>query len=391
MPRWNDAARLLIIATSGRALAQSARRGGRGALVIDAFGDADMRAAAVQSAVAPLACGGFEPRALRAALAYFGRAGRALPLLYGSGLEAQPELLTELAVGRELLGNPPEVARAVKTPQVFFSLLDSLGIAHPPTRTGSAVAGPGWLAKDARGSGGVHVRAWHGGGPLAAGGYLQRRVNGESMSLLFVADGRACTPLGFNTLWTAGEGTAGEAGRAHPYAYAGAINRAALRPGQRAEIGAAAAALTRVLGLRGLNGLDFIVAADGGWYVLELNARPSASFELYDASTHRGLVDLHVRASRGDLPRALRLPLAPVRARRVVYAAVPVRIPQRMRWPPWCADRPGPAHRIAVRAPICSVWAQGGERGAVEAVARVRGAELLRRLEPAPDCLRRIS
>jgi predicted ATP-grasp superfamily ATP-dependent carboligase len=110
--------------------------------------------------------------------------------------------------------------------------------------------------------------------------------------------------------------------------------------------------LVAATGLTGVNGLDFILDGDMP-LVLEVNPRPTATIDLYDADIEAGVVALHLRACRGELPAApvLRQP----RAHAIVYAATAVRVPPRLSWPGWCTDLPEAGTVIPVGAPVCSV------------------------------------
>lgn len=377
---------MLIVASSGRALAESALRGGWAPRVIDAFADRDTREAAPHSVAVPFAGGRLDPDAvLRAARRMCPPAAEgqhACALVYGSGLEAVSELVASLAEGRVLLGNPVHVLRTVNEPRRFFALLDALAIPHPEVSFAPRVMGPGWLLKQAGASGGGHVCPALPGQWRPAGAYLQRQTAGQPMSLLFLADGRRATEVGFNTLWTASEMASEMAPEMiagmgdSPYLYGGLVNRAVLPPSLRQSMCAAAGALTRALGLRGLNGIDFIHDGER-CRVLELNPRPSASFELYEPEARRGLFALHVAACQGRLPALPRRSGTPARAVAIVYAPRELRIPEGFVWPRWCRDRPQTAQCIARGEPLCSVYAEAQDARAAQSRVFARRTALL--------------
>ena len=102
-----DAAAVLVVALSGRALAVAAKRAGYRVAAIDLFGDMDMRAAADDFAIAEGNLdSGFDADALVAAAEKLAPASSATPFdfVYGTGLEAQPELIERLTRGRKLYG-----------------------------------------------------------------------------------------------------------------------------------------------------------------------------------------------------------------------------------------------------------------------------------------------
>jgi predicted ATP-grasp superfamily ATP-dependent carboligase len=170
------------------------------------------------------------------------------------------------------------------------------------------------------------------------------------LSVLFAADGERAQVIGFNQQWTAGVPWCA------PYCYGGAVTCADLALGVATLVTQWVDRLVAASGLKGINGLDFVVDGDLP-FVLEVNPRPTATIELYDPDVEAGMVALHLRACRGELPP----PCKPSRARAhaIVYAAASLNVAARMAWPAWCTDLPEPASVIAAGAPVCSVHAEG--------------------------------
>lgn len=353
----------LIVATTGRALARSARRGGHPVVVLDLFGDSDTRSYATRCRRLPARGWDFDAAATLAAAGEFGPPP--MPLVAGSGFEGSIELLGELARGRTLFGNVPATVAATKDPQTFFGVLDELGIAYPETSLRPPAAADGWLVKTVGASGGVHVRPARPGERGDPAGYFQRRVDGTSASLLFLADGQRARVVGFNELWTRDAGDA-------PFAYAGAINRVTLSRRLRARIAADVDALVDALGLVGLNGMDFIACGDD-YRVLEINPRPTATIDLHDDHHGGSLFDLHLRACRGELPGVLPASKA-VRAHAVVYAPAALRLNASHAFPDWCSDLPAGPADFAPGLPVCMVHASGTRSSDVKRLVRRRRA-----------------
>lgn len=343
---------LLIIAQSGRALAQAAVRAGFTPLVVDRFGDSDTCSAAAGVRTVSGAGGGLAPESTLAAAGLL-LAGQRASVIYGSGLEAQPELIEALARDHELLGNPPEVVRKIKDPASFFALLRRLGIAYPETVFEAADArGSDWLVKRAGACGGGHISRHLPGAPLPAGCYLQRAVRARTISVLFLADGQRAEVIGCCELWHA-------AGLSEtPYLYGGAVRL--MQMGRRLQeiLQDAAAELVRAAGLRGLCGLDAVVDDEGRAFVLEVNPRPPATFELYHGEGE--LLTAHIAACRGRLTRCARQNGAP-RAHALLYAQRPMPIPADICWPEWSADRPPAGRTLGRGEPVCTVFAQGAD------------------------------
>jgi predicted ATP-grasp superfamily ATP-dependent carboligase len=354
----SDPSRPLIVAVSGRALAQSAARAGYRPVVLDLFADRDTRGAATRWR---RVC---TPGALRLDPVALLAAARALApgaaLVYGSGFEGRSALLERLGRGRTVYGNAPATVALVRDPARFFPLLRRLGIPHPAVRLSPPARAAGWLVKARGSAGGTRVQP-AGARPGSDGDYYQRLEPGGSQSVTFLADGRRARVVGFNRQWTAPR-----PGR--PYLYGGAVG--GLVPGGRLrrEIEAALDELVARTGLVGLNGLDFL-RRGGRWLALELNPRPTATFELYDADYPGGLFRWHLRACQGELPARTAAPRA-VRAHAVVHA--PREGGARgMRFPHWCRDLPPAGARFAPGDPVCTVHAVApGVRPALALVRR---------------------
>jgi len=340
---------LLLVSASGRALAQSAARAGVPVVVLDLFNDLDARAVAVASRGVAGRNGKFDSRRLLAAAQELCPPERCAGLVYGSGLEGRLGLLARLSNGRALLGNRLETVATLKDPARFFSLLDSLGIAHPEVRLDPPVDIGGWLVKRTGGAGGSHVRQARSRHRACAHRYFQRFQPGRTLSVLFAADGRGARVIGFNEQWTAGVRYCA------PHCYGGAVNQTPLPQQTQRRITSLLDDLVQASGLVGLNGLDFILAGETP-FVLEVNPRPTATIDLYDADFEDGLLALHLRACGGEIPE---IPVARVaRAHAIVYAAVALRVPVGIEWPEWCTDLPEGGSVIPMGAPVCSVHAQ---------------------------------
>lgn len=362
---------MLIIALSGRALARSAFRGGYQPVVLDGFADMDTCALAQRCVRVKTQQGRFdEDDLLRKVHMLTPREGE-VGLVYGTGLESAAKLLEQLGSGLMVYGNHADIVATVNDPMSFFDLLDELSIPHPEVRFSVAAANDAWLVKRAGASGGWHVDRWKDTSDVASGSYLQQRIEGQAMSALFIADAHKAAVIGFNTLWTRQHHSTRSS-----FGYGGAINRAELSTPQRRVLTRTIFDLVRALGLRGLNSLDFI-KQDEHCYVLELNPRPSATFELYDPDVAGGLLSRHVRACQGRLTRMQHWRDFRVRAHTVVYAVSDLQIPHDLHWPNWCTDRPHAGTQIARGEPVCGAFAEGHDSLQVQALVEQHRTELL--------------
>jgi predicted ATP-grasp superfamily ATP-dependent carboligase len=295
-----------------------------------------------------------------------------VPLAYGSGFERSPDLLAELAVGRELLGSAPAAVRRAKDAIAFAALLGELGIPHPAVRRDLPGDPEGWLAKRTGGAGGGHVRLATDAPKPGPDRYFQRHVPGRPISVLLAGDGRDAASLGFSEQWS-------DPAPGRPYRYGGAAVPAALPADLAVRLADAACRVAAESGLRGLGSVDALVDADR-FHVLELNLRPGASLDAYERACGRSLVALHVAACRGSLPYG---PLALARAAAAALVRAPERtvIPEGFRWPVWSADRGAPGTVVAAGGPVCTVLGEGRTAGEAREVAETRALTLLSRLQ----------
>jgi uncharacterized protein len=344
-------ASLLIAAISGRALAASAIRAGLTPLVADFFADADTRALAPSCRKLKGNIGrGIRWRSLVPALEALAEAAPSpiLGLIYGSGFEDRPRLLTQIAERWPLLGNDAATVERIKAPESFFAELDRLGIAHPLTATERPAGGEGWLAKRRGGAGGSHIVASR----LGQDGrdvYYQQRVKGRAVSALFVADGSGARVLGFSEQWTAPS-------KRSLWRYGGAVQPATLPTGMARQMTSAVKRAAEAFKIKGLASADFMVS-EGHALLLEINPRPGATLDVFDAGA-TSLLRLHLDAAiKRKLPRA-GLKFDDALASSIVYAPTGVVVPADMIWPDWVADRPKPSEWIDKNRPICTVLAR---------------------------------
>jgi uncharacterized protein len=410
---------VLIVAASGRALATSARRAGYAPLVVDYFADQDTIASAQPHV--QLAAGlerGMQARAVIAALQTLSEQQDPCGVVWGSGFEDRPNLLRDIAQRWKLIGNGPDFVEHVKHPMLLAKLCRSCDIPYPETRMDPPDDAAGWLIKRVGGAGGTHIRdaavaltsprlrgevdarsaAGEGASPSAqtrgdapspgllrnptsprkrgevkatlASFYYQRRVAGEPISALVLADGKAGLVLGFSTQWSSPS-------PAHPYRYGGAVRPAPLAPDIADALSHTVQRLTSLTGLVGLNSFDFLV--DGRtFHLLEINPRPGATIDIFEPPGSQSLFALHVDACAGRLPD--RTPVVDgAAASAVVYALADIpRVPS-FDWPDWSADRPIAGSSISAQSPLCTVLASAATAAQARELVEQRAQTILAR------------
>ncbi|WP_395665446.1 ATP-grasp domain-containing protein [Methylocella sp.] len=364
---------ILIASGSGRALAEAARKAGFAPLVADLFGDADARAASLASRRAGDWREGFAPAPLLAALEALAADGARLGappvgLVYGAGFEDRPELVAAMAARWPRLGNAPDVLRRAKDPESLAALCRALAVPHPARRRTRPDAPEGWLAKAQGGAGGTHVvpAAEVDGAGEAEGVYFQRRVGGAPVGVAVLGDGREAIALGASRQWTA-------PAPHEPFRYGGCARPAGLPAPLDARLRAAALAMARALGLKGLNSVDFLVEGEA-FHLIEVNPRPGATLDVYDAA-EAPLMGLHVEACRGRLPRVAPI-FSGAAAAAIAYAPREIAAMPALDWPDWAADRQSAASFVGEHEPICTVTARAGEPFAARTLVEERSAAL---------------
>ena len=338
--------RVLVVAVSARMLAQLAVADGYEVIAVDRFGDVDLRAVA-PGATAPDNNG----LARRAADL------DAAAVVYGAGFENRPDLVRELADGRELLGMAPELLEEVRDPRAVAVAARAAGARAPETRVagelrgrahrgGRRGAGDAWVRKPWHSGGGRGMRMWR-GGPVRPTEVVQRHIGGLSCSAVAIGDGRGATVLGLTEQLHLGA----------RFAWTGNVTPPRLPDAQLAELdGQLRAVCTEVagrFGVRGAFGIDAIWDGRHAW-VLEVNPRPTASLELFGP----GSFEAHVQGARGQ-----RLPVAGVAPARccaavklVLFADRPVCAPEPGWWPAHLVrDIPHAGETIMRRAPVCTL------------------------------------
>lgn len=372
---------LAIIALSARPLVASAARAGLAALTFDLFADLDTCAHAARCVKVHKKHGfAFDGDDLIQALASLAPAG--LPVVLGGGLEDEPDLMMRIAERNPILGNAPQTVRIIKDPLALAALCGHLAIPFPEVALGApeGLSGP-LIEKKIGGAGGGHIRRRAAGdlSPPWPDHYLQREVNGTSVSLLVLANGTESVVVGASRQWRAGDPE-------HPFRYGGAAGPIALPEPQGAAMRAAAQRVVAACGLVGLVSIDFVIGPDG-WFLVEVNPRLGATLDIFDVDPLPPLLGLHLAACGGRIPPGLPQP-SEAHAAGVIYADRDIIVPPGS-WPGEVADRPAAGAAIARGAPVCTVRTQGPTLEVAEArlAARARDVRLqlgLGELAPAP-------
>lgn len=347
-------------------------------LTADGYGDRDLLEP-VPGPVRHLTVAPFEPTAVaeHVTMPYDAVA-------YTSNFENHPDALELLARGSTIMGNAPNVLRDVRHAERVQQVLEAAGLPTAPVYAAVRDAtvrahGRALLAKPRRSGGGAGIRPWRAAEPLLDGELLQEWVDGVPASLVFLADGRDAVLLGL-TKQLVGDPAFGASG--HRWCgniLGGAQGRVV--PAQEDVLGSAAAAaqaLARGFGLRGINGIDFI-ARNGEAVVIEVNPRWTAAVELVERSLGLSLFAAHAAAVEGSL---LPLPSAgdSVVGKAVVFAPHDCTAPATDSWLEdiTLADVPASGTAMPRGAPICTIFADAASGDACHMALVERAAAIVR-------------
>ncbi len=349
---------IIIAAISSRIYVQAAIEARFEVIAIDAFADVDTLNIAKKVIQLDVVNGQFERELLLKSLTEID-IKQCIGFCYGAGFEAQTDLLEDIAKILPIIGNAATVVKACKNPQRFFALCDVLNIQYPATSFEKPNRTQGWLQKTIGGTGGAHIKPVL---PLNLGltqpVYYQKIQAGTPMSCLFLADSKQVQILGVNEQWCS-------PATLSPYRFGGAVSHAVLSDNVQHQLEEFVQAASLEWDLKGLNSCDFIVH-NNELFMLELNPRLSATFDLYKAK--RGhLFAAHVAAFTAQLNSGHKVAWPdndwPViekksRAMQIIYANQTAKIPMDMDWPNWVSDVPQPNRIILAGMPICTILAE---------------------------------
>src|SRR5262245_48999499 len=369
---------LVLVGMNVRPLAQSAVKAGFEVVAIDAFGFLDLPAQARCLSLAHDLGGLFpvHPGIWRTRLAQAVRSQSAGSLAYSGGFESLPDLVAEMSVEHELLGNSPSSLRAVRDPSRLRDVVFSAGLKTPQILPPGARPDPGvrWLRKPLKSGNGFDIEPWEGIVPDDPETIVQRWVDGIPHSASFIANGYEAQVFAI-THQLSGDPAFGAQG----FAYAG--NLLIPNPDARLleRLNLLAKALTQAFGLVGLNGIDFVLNGEQV-SILEVNPRYSASMELVEEALKVPLLEWHTAGCRQQS-----LPMVPDRhdqnvfGKAIVYARRDGTLPDTTDW--LAKGRRDILHAggpINAGFPICSVTAVGRDQEQCYAQLLAEADELLK-------------
>jgi predicted ATP-grasp superfamily ATP-dependent carboligase len=343
------AKKILLVGISTRALAQSAVNAGYQVVSLDFFGDSDQPPQAeVYSLVRDF---GLSPTFDNLAQAARSLADGVDHVVIESGLE-NDEVFFSVCPTEKMLFNSCETVKQVRHLRNLTIPLQGTGMCTPETffpDDPPPVKGK-YLIKDGSHSGGMGVREWDGIVPIQPTEVLQARIDGILASAVFLADGQKALLLGI-TRQFAGVKDLGAPG----FAWSGNVAPYGDEPLQKI-INKVICSITSVFRLKGVNGIDFIINNKVP-YLLEVNPRPPASFELFERLSGINVFQMHMDACQGNLSKILpAYPSGTCWGKGIVYASNDMRVGDTRTWVSnGLADIPHAGEEIPAGAPICTI------------------------------------
>ncbi len=329
---------VLVFAQSGRFIAEAAARAGYPVRVADCFADSDTRSVA-EAVIRLPPLNELTENQLLQTLCSLSQNQPCL-LIYGTGIERFYPILSQLPAHIEVIGNSAHTLALLREPQTFFKLLDSLQLPYPPTSlTRAPSLNP--LRKRLDSAGGTAVSADN--APLKPGEFYQQRMEGETRSVCFIADGEKPRILGWNRqINQAGQFVLQQ------------IWQQNQPPAHAAQLITLLEKLVKASKLKGLNSLDYIVSSDKAIYILEVNPRISASVELLSEADW---LQWHIDWCRGHSPAEItqNSENQQVRLLHICFAEKDYEVVDSPNWPAACHDLPEACSLIRKGQPICSV------------------------------------
>lgn len=362
---------VLIIARSGRQLAEAARACGYEPLVVDLFGD-------VETEIACRANITLKPRhdfnfdapsvveAVRSIRSSYGR----MTLVWGSGLEAQPHVLAALAQRWDTVGCSVTTFFKVNDPRTYSRALAAHRISTPRFAFGMLPKNGQWLLKRRGSSGGFGVTRTNRHRFTGQREYFQYEHTGVHLSAAFIVSSGSVLLLGVCEALNLQHHTE------LPYRFSGAIAVPQWFYCLRTELTKMVEKLHNAFTLRGLCGIDFIIDGDGNISLIELNARPPATFGLLAQPEH--VFEAHLKAD--TLVYASLPAVAQIRAMAICYAERPIIVTKTLNWPDWVSDRPRIRTRLLPGMPVCSISAAAATVADTRRKLETRVGELRDRL-----------
>lgn len=349
-------------------VAQSLQRAGEQVIVLDQFNDLDTRSSSVHcEQLTNFSTEHVKSKleSIRAKLDFTLKPA----IIYGSGVDTNPELLSYLEVNFRLLGNSTDTVNTVRDPESFFQLLTDLQINYPRVTFKQPDNLKDWLVKFYHLEGGAGIYSateFAQNQQTELPFYYQQRLNGTAFSVLFLANAESIQILGLHRHLYCLDSYSS------PFVMQGLISGFNLSNEQFTQLRKWVKQLVLTTGLTGLNSMDCLIA-EQQIFVLEVNPRPGSSTCLYDNCYENGLLKQHVHCFTGE---DWDKPLLQTKTNGfwIYYTSQEITITDQCLWPDWVADMPSPGTQFMPGDPVCSLSATGDSEYSVLTALRERNS-----------------
>lgn len=360
---------VLVCGASVRSLTESLLSSGYRTLCIDFFGDSDLRKLLNQHGGRYLGT----IKSFRELPERTADVPLDIPLVWGGGLENEPDTLEQIACQRRICGAYPEFVRQVRAPQALDELFQGTALLRPRRASsggGLLSGGAGcWLRKPYRSGGGLGIEHWvsvdHSCPEVVHGTYLEQYIEGLPFSVVAYGDGRGHATLIGASLLLSGLPELGATG----FQFCGNLGPVELPGAMHLDVSNAVKTLASRTSFRGIVGLD-LVASTMGVFLLEVNPRLTASHWLYELDSPGLLVGLQVAGPALGLGGPVPWPCQPssagdsrVGAQLIVWSRQSQRVPDLLSVPLSTglrfADVPEPGVYVESGTPLCSLLGTG--------------------------------
>lgn len=318
---------ILVMGVDTVALAASAKRAGYDVFAADHFGDQDLKqncrtVLSIVTQETGKSCGHFKSTFSSKALMILAKKlfveNRVDTALLTSGLEDNPQSLTDFNRVVPIIGNDPRTIRKIRDKTGFFHELTRIAIRHPETALAETVEeglqaakdiGYPVVAKPLSGFGGVGIRKvksrkdltsfFPKNVPSTQGILIQEFVPGLHASASFLCTHEKSILLTLNKQLLGIR----EMGQREPFGYCGNV----VPVPESSKLLNACKDVVQKIGLHfrlvGSNGVDLVISEDGTPHVIEVNPRFQATLECVERVLRINLVEAHIKACiEGVLP-----------------------------------------------------------------------------------------
>lgn len=364
--------RVLAVGISVRAFVESAVKSGYRVIALDAFGDRDLRKIAETRSLHHDFQTVYSPDKLL-------KASRTIScdaIVYTSNLENYPDILAQFGKSHPVIGNPPGVVASVRNWKDLFGRLSREGFSVPETiftgETGPFDEERTWLSKPLLSGGGHGICYFRpetqsfsdeDEGSCVPDRMLQEYIPGKSCSAAFVANGERSVVLGIAEQLI-GLNALGAPG----FRYCGNILPLSeildhvKGGGLLDEVRQLTNFLTQEYGLKGVNGIDFILN-DDQIYLTEVNPRYSASMEVIERAYGLPVFELHMQSIlNAELPEfelEVESGKGKYYGKGYLYTNKDVEMPDTGNWiDRGFRDIPESGERIRRDSPVCTILAE---------------------------------